>query len=82
MDLDNEELESTRKLNGASKENSIEEDIKIIQDFLELNKSTKFDWISEKHYDAIKNILAERERLIDENKNYEKMQSAKKIKQY
>lgn len=30
MDLDHEELEATRKLNGVSKENSIEEDIERI----------------------------------------------------
>ena len=34
-DLDDEELEATRKLNGVAKESDIEEDIKILEELLE-----------------------------------------------
>lgn len=35
MDLDDEELEATRRLNGVAKESDIEEDIKILEELLE-----------------------------------------------
>lgn len=54
MDLDDEELEATRKLNGVAKSN-IEEDIKILEKF------NPGDEYTEKIKIAIENILAERE---------------------
>lgn len=53
MDLDDEELEATRKLNGVAKSN-IEEDIKILEKF------NPGDEYTEKIKIAIENILAER----------------------
>ena len=34
-DLDEEELEATRRLNGVAKESDIDEDIKILEELLE-----------------------------------------------
>ena len=54
MDLDDEELEATRKLNGVAKSN-IEEDIKILEKF------NPGDEYTEKKKKEKENILAERE---------------------
>lgn len=79
MDLDNEELEATRKLNGLAKDSNIEEDIKNVKKYIELviNKNycdcNELNVISGRHCDGSKNvaysmqnILAERE--ADKNK--------------
>ena len=70
MDLDDEELEATRKLNGVAKSN-IEEDIKILEKF------NPGDEYTEKIKNAIENILSERkqdkariQKLEEENKKY------------
>lgn len=71
MDLDDEELEATRKLNGTVKKSNIEEDIKILEKF------NPGDEYTEKIKTAIEHILAERKQnktriqeLEEENKKY------------
>ena len=63
MDLDDEELKATRKLNGADRESNIEEDIKILEKDLFYYNEIKenFDEGTVKFYEALKHILAERE---------------------
>lgn len=58
MDLDNEELEATRKLNGVNKENSIEEDIKIVKNFNRENRYRDCGKIN----NAIDNVVSRLER--------------------
>ena len=69
MDLDDEELEATRRLNGAAKESDIEEDIKYVKECLKIArvffKSIKAETDYKEIDDvafciAIDNILAER----------------------
>ena len=63
MDLDDEELEATRRLNGTAKESEIEEDIKILENWLKeldyLFETTKINNTKERN--ALRNVLAERE---------------------
>lgn len=86
MDLDDEELEATRKLNGVVKKSNIEEDIKYIKECLKIArvffKSIKAETDYKEIDDvafciAIDNILAERKQnktriqeLEEENKKY------------
>ena len=56
FDLDNEELEATRRLNGVAK-NNIEKDIKILED-----KDCLINYPELQVLEAIEHILAEREK--------------------
>lgn len=69
-DLDDEELEATRRLNGVAKESNIEEDIKYIKDCLwivrvvfdEIKKETDYKELDDVAFCiAVDHILAERE---------------------
>ena len=67
MDLDDEELEATRKLNGVVKKSNIEEDIKILKEFVELDRKIRqnktendYEQFCERRCVAIEHILAER----------------------
>lgn len=63
MDLDDEELEATRKLNGADKTSNIEEDIKMMYHIIEFYKrlDTMHGNDKCKEIKAIENILAKQE---------------------
>ena len=63
MDLDDEELRATRKLNGVDKESSIEEDIKMMYHIIEFYKrlDTMHGNDKCKEIKAVENILSERE---------------------
>ena len=95
MDLDNEELKATRKLNGVAKESNIEEDVKFIKEMVkEYNTFGDLDNLdyedTDKIYKAIENILEEREqdqkrikKLEDHFKKYYngELYTAKQLKQ-
>lgn len=53
------------------KENSMEEDIKILEDKLKLNATTKFDWFGEKEFQALGNIINRYKKLKEENRIFE-----------
>ena len=63
MDLDDKELEATRKLNGVAKESNIEEDIKMMYHIIEFYKrlDTMHGNDKCKEIKAIENILAKQE---------------------
>lgn len=64
-DLDDEELEATRRLNGVAKESDIEEDIKILESMIEEYENCSIPEVDmqvnitfrEKQANAINNIL-------------------------
>lgn len=62
MDLDDEELKATRKLNRVDKESSIEEDIKMMYHIIEFYKrlDTMHGNDKCKEIKAVENILSER----------------------
>ena len=77
MDLDDEELKATRKLNRVDKESSIEEDIKMMYHIIEFYKrlDTMHGNDKCKEIKAVENILLERKqdkkrikKLEEENK--------------
>ena len=80
MDLDDEELEATRKLNGVVKKSNIEEDIKILKEFVELDRKIRqnktendYEQFCERRCVAIEHILAERKQDKARIKELEEM---------
>ena len=67
MDLDDEELKATRKLNGANKERNIEEDIKRCE---QLIKPEHASWIGISNQLAIAHLIEKIKELEEENKKY------------
>lgn len=73
MDLDNEELEATRKLHGLDKKNNIEEDIKDIKKYISFtskreNFSHDTDWSWNKDLaNKIEHVLSDYKRILKEN---------------
>lgn len=67
MDLDDEELKATRKLNGANKESNIEEDIKRCE---QLIKPEHANWIGISNQLAITHVVERIKELEEENKKY------------
>lgn len=49
-----------------NEQSSIEEDIKILEDKLKLNATTKFDWFGEKEFQALGNLI-NRNKELEEN---------------
>lgn len=76
-DLDDEELEATRRLNGVAKESEIEDDIKILEDWLkELDdffEKTRINNTKERN--ALRNVLAEHNHNITRIKELEQKES-------
>lgn len=78
MDLDDEELKATRKLNGVDKESSIEEDIKNVKKYIELviNKDycdcNELNVICGKHCDGSKNVAYSMQNILAERKKDKK----------
>ena len=82
MDLDDQELKATRKLNGVDKENNIEKDIKIVKSLIEntkeslisntkLNQNRKTNRIIA--YKATEHLLSEYTRQKQEKEQYKQM---------
>lgn len=46
----------------------MKEDIKILEDKLKLNATTKFDWFGEKEFQALGNLINRNKELEEENK--------------
>ena len=65
FDLDDEELEATRKLNGVAKESNIEEDIKRCE---KLTEPQNANWIGISNQLAIAGALARIQELEEENR--------------
>ena len=64
-DLDDEELEATRKLNGVAKKSNIEKDIKRCE---ELIKKEHANWIGISNQLAIAHVVDRIKELEEENK--------------
>lgn len=67
MDLDDEELKATRKLNGANKESNVEEDIKRCK---KLAESQNANWIGISNQLAIAHLIEKIKEVEEENKKY------------
>ena len=67
MDLDDDELKATRKLNGANKESNIKEDIKRCE---QLIKPEHANWIGISNQLAITHLIEKIKELEEENKIY------------
>lgn len=68
-DLDDEELEATRRLNGVDKKDSIEKDIKRCE---ELIKPEHANWIGISNQLAIAHVVDRVKELEEENKSKQK----------
>lgn len=66
-DLDDEELEATRKLNGVAKKSNIEKDIKRCE---QLIKPEHANWIGISNQLAIAHVVDRVKELEEENKKY------------
>ena len=66
-DLDDEELEATRRLNGVAKKNDIEKDIKRCE---QLIKPEHANWIGISNQLAIAHVVDRVKELEEENKKY------------
>lgn len=66
MDLDDEELKATRKLNGANKESNMEEDIKRCKKLAEPQNA---NWIGISNQLAITHVVERIKELEEENKH-------------
>ncbi len=64
-DLDDEELEATRKLNGVAKKSDIEKDIKRCE---QLTKPEHANWIGISNQLAIAHVVDRIKELEEENK--------------
>ena len=66
-DLDDEELEATRRLNGVAKKNDIEKDIKRCE---QLIKPEHANWIGISNQLAMAHVVDRVKELEEENKKY------------
>ena len=87
-DLDDEELEATRRLNGVAKESDIEEDIKFIEEmakeyktFRDLHNPDFED--TDRIYKALENMLKKIQELEEHQKKFYsgELYTAKQLKQ-
>lgn len=62
--------------------NSIEEDIKILEDKLKLNATTKFDWFGEKEFQALEHLIKTYKELKEENRIFALECSRVRLKMY
>lgn len=62
--------------------NSMEKDIKILEDKLKLNATTKFDWFGEKEFQALGNIINRYKKLKEENRIFALEGSRVRLKMY